>query len=120
VSTKEYHKQHNFKRYQTPEYKAYMREYALKQYGISLEIYESILIEQNYCCAICGKHQSNFKKRLAVDHNHETGEIRGLLCTGCNKFIISDRTANFFEKIVNYMKNSKHKGTGETVGRGRK
>lgn len=35
-------------------------------------------------CLICNKHSTEFTKRLAVDHNHETGIFRGLLCTDCN------------------------------------
>lgn len=40
--------------------------------------------EQNGQCAICGKHSTDCKRRLALDHNHKTGELRGLLCSGCN------------------------------------
>lgn len=51
---------------------------------ISLEDYNRIFDAQNGCCAICGRHQSELDKRLSVDHDHETGEVRGLLCHGCN------------------------------------
>lgn len=44
--------------------------------------------EQNGLCAICGNPEKAFMKTkvmyLAIDHNHKTGEIRGLLCTNCN------------------------------------
>jgi len=40
--------------------------------------------EQNGCCAICKKHQIEFKKKLHVDHNHKSGQVRGLLCHNCN------------------------------------
>jgi hypothetical protein len=40
---------------------------------------------QHGCCAICHKHESQFTNRLAVDHNHRTGVVRGLLCYYCNK-----------------------------------
>ena len=47
--------------------------------------------EQNECCAICGKHKSELnmkrKNNLCVDHCHETGRIRGLLCDKCNRGI---------------------------------
>lgn len=49
--------------------------------------YNELFAQQNGCCAICGRHQSNLTKRLAVDHNHITGEIRGLLCHKCNQGI---------------------------------
>ncbi|MBU2051427.1 MAG: endonuclease VII domain-containing protein [Gammaproteobacteria bacterium] len=60
------------------------RNTVLKRGGITLEEYNQMFAKQNGCCAICGKHQSELKNRLAIDHNHETGEIRGLLCTSCN------------------------------------
>lgn len=53
-------------------------------YGITIEQYEEKLKEQNFACAICRRDQSLFKKRLHVDHNHETGKVRGLLCMDCN------------------------------------
>lgn len=53
-------------------------------YGITSEQYNQMFLQQEGCCAICGKHQSEFKRALCVDHNHETGEIRGLLCSKCN------------------------------------
>jgi hypothetical protein len=62
-----------------------MTKRALKRlYGISLEQYKKMADAQMNCCAICGKHQKNFNHRLAVDHCHETGKIRGLLCAKCN------------------------------------
>ncbi len=51
----------------------------------ALNQYNSILEKQNYSCGICHKHKSNFSKEFAVDHNHETGVVRGLLCDNCNK-----------------------------------
>lgn len=54
------------------------------KYGITLEQYNNLLREQDHCCAICLKHESEFSKRLSVDHCHGTGNIRELLCTLCN------------------------------------
>lgn len=53
-------------------------------YNLSIADYEKMFKTQGGSCGICGKHQSEFKVRLAVDHNHKTGEIRGLLCNTCN------------------------------------
>lgn len=58
---------------------------ALKKYGITPEGYDSLLKKQKHCCAICGQHESKFKKRLAVEHNHATGFVRGLCCDYCNR-----------------------------------
>ncbi len=56
-------------------------------FGITLVEYNQMFEEQQGCCAICGKHQASEKRALAVDHDHETGRIRGLLCSGCNQGI---------------------------------
>lgn len=53
-------------------------------FNITLNQYNQMLKDQNECCALCNRHQSNFKRSLAVDHCHKTGRIRGLLCIACN------------------------------------
>lgn len=39
-------------------------------------------------CAICNRPATTFRKRLAVDHDHKTKEIRGLLCLHCNRYVV--------------------------------
>ena len=51
---------------------------------ISRDDYNKVFIEQDGKCLICGKHQSELEKGLAVDHDHITGKVRGLLCFHCN------------------------------------
>lgn len=58
-----------------------------KLYGVTQEIYERLLKEQDGACAICRRPATEFKRRLAVDHDHQTNEVRGLLCFTCNTFI---------------------------------
>jgi hypothetical protein len=53
-------------------------------FGITLDQYNTISAEQNHACAICGTPQSEQLKKMAVDHDHETGRIRSLLCHNCN------------------------------------
>jgi len=54
--------------------------------GTTLEKYNELLVAQNGACAIC--HQTcTSGKDLGTDHNHATGEIRGLLCHRCNRAI---------------------------------
>ncbi len=65
------------------------RRYNLRHHrGMTLERYDELLTEQNGVCAICKKPETMFRqgkvKRLAVDHDHKTGENRGLLCNYCN------------------------------------
>ncbi len=70
VNNPEYHKAYDFKR----------------RYGISLERYNQLLESQGGVCAICGGVNEN-GKQLSVDHDHSSGEVRGLLCTNCNSGI---------------------------------
>lgn len=53
-------------------------------HNISLETYNQMFVDQKGCCKCCGRHQSILPKGLFIDHCHITGNIRGLLCTGCN------------------------------------
>lgn len=53
-------------------------------YGISLADYNIMLENQNHKCAICGQDETRFQKKLVVDHCHETGKVRQLLCNMCN------------------------------------
>ena len=63
-----------------------VREYCVTHsYGISTSQYESMLSAQGGVCAICGSPPQ--KKRLAVDHCHTSGKVRGLLCDKCNRGI---------------------------------
>ena len=72
------------KRYRS-ENKEQERNRTLKaKYGIDLWEYNQMFEEQAGCCGICQQHQTRFKRALAVDHCHETGEVRGLLCRECN------------------------------------
>lgn len=55
-----------------------------RQYGITLADYEKLNIAQGRVCAIClGPNRNG--KRLDVDHCHDTGKVRGLLCAHCNQ-----------------------------------
>jgi len=53
-----------------------------RKYGLTPEGYSELLATQNGVCAICGKTPNS--KNLCVDHDHNTGKIRGLLCDRCN------------------------------------
>ena len=47
--------------------------------------YDGLYNKQKGCCPICKRHQSELNHKLYVDHNHKTGQIRGLLCNRCNQ-----------------------------------
>lgn len=71
-------------------------------YGISLQKYEEMLIFQKGICPICGDAPNG--RRLVVDHNHTTGEIRGLLCYRCNCALgMMVENPNTAEKMLEYI-----------------
>jgi hypothetical protein len=71
---------------------------------MTYERYLKMLEDQNYCCAICSIHKDLVKRQLAVDHNHDTGEVRGLLCDACNGGIgkLKD-SATILLKAIKYL-----------------
>ena len=62
----------------------------LDQYGLTLDSYHALAEKQNFLCAVCGESPKPRKKKSAefddfvIDHDHTTGELRGLLCNTCN------------------------------------
>lgn len=85
----------------------------LRKFGMTIEQYKQMLHDQADVCAICqckesakASNQSTIKQ-LAVDHDHKTGAIRGLLCMNCNKGLgaFSDSIARL-EAAVLYLKRS--------------
>lgn len=70
------------KRYrQSDKGKKYHKDFKFRQrYGITLKIYEQMVLSQENRCAIC----KEIADKLVVDHDHETGKVRALLCEPCN------------------------------------
>jgi Recombination endonuclease VII len=54
----------------------------LRKYGITLEGFDALLVEQRYRCRICLERL--YTDTTHVDHDHQSGRVRGLLCTNCN------------------------------------
>lgn len=86
------------------------RDFQWKARGIKCteELYNELLTNQQKCCAVCKKHESNFKIKLAVDHCHENGNIRGLLCRRCNTFVIPlvEKHRDYVDRAIAYLKDS--------------
>lgn len=74
-----------------------------KYYGISLTEYDEILTKQNGVCAICNTKPKT--KNLAVDHDHTTNRVRGLLCSNCNTGLgLFKDEPNLLKKSIKYLK----------------
>ena len=65
-----------------------MQKHRQRKYGLDLATYSAMVAEQDNKCAICAQTETATRhgkvKALAVDHDHTTGKIRGLLCSDCN------------------------------------
>lgn len=92
-----------------------------REFGITADDFYTLLKGQRGVCALCGKSERvTYKKeiqegvfvetpkRLSVDHDHETGKIRGLLCFDCNKRLYSNNSEglNWIKSAAKYLENS--------------
>jgi len=80
--------------YKSKKFKLYRKKYRT-------QIYNDRIKEQNGVCAICGKSPSE-NKRLSLDHDHDTQQLRGLLCTKCN-LIVGTLENNDLRKAIEYI-----------------
>ena len=70
------------------------------KYNMSIKEYNVLLEAQNNKCLLCSKSPEDNGKALSVDHDHQTGKIRGLLCDNCNKGI------GFLKENIETLKNA--------------
>jgi len=83
------------------------KDHQLKyKFGITLEDFDRMVESQNGLCAICDGENVKINGKivsLAVDHNHETGKVRGLLCNGCNTSLGRLKTIAMLKKAIKYL-----------------
>lgn len=88
-------------------------------FSITPEEYDAILAEQGGGCGICGRPPTD-GKRHAVDHDHKSGLIRGLLCFMCNKRVLGARSADVLIRTAAYVQDPPAKRViGDRVAPGR-
>jgi len=84
---------------------SYTKSNLKNSYNITLEEYDQMLMAQKGCCKICSRHHTEFKRALAVDHCHETGKIRALLCFNCNSVLgYAKEDTNTLKSAIKYLK----------------
>lgn len=100
--------------------------YLKRTYGIDMHKYQEMLQEQSGVCKICRKEgfllAESHKMKLVVDHCHETGIIRGLLCHNCNRGLgLFQDSVDNLNNAVNYLKGattSSKERTSQAIGDG--
>jgi len=112
-SNKEYKKEYHKKWFaqNKEKLKVYRRAADLKKnYGVSLDQYNDMLVFQNALCAICHKpetqvhHKTGFPYSLAVDHCHKTNKVRELLCSNCNRTLgMVNDNIELMQKMIEYV-----------------
>lgn len=77
------------------------------RYGLTLDDLQAMVEQQDFACPICDMEISNIleyktDRTVVVDHNHETGEVRGILCSKCNLMLGNAResTEILYKSIV--------------------
>lgn len=98
--------------------RAYSRRYLRKAYKITLEQYEEMFADPH--CRICGSKgfviSRNGKAKLAVDHDHLTGKIRGLLCHNCNRALgLFGDSLDKLRKAIEYLEGATTIPKGSTL-----
>ncbi len=82
------------------------REWQLARYGVTGEWYEAQMVAQGGKCAICGTTEPGKGRRskyMCVDHDHETGRVRGLLCHKCNLALGLFASSQNLQKAQEYL-----------------
>lgn len=83
----------------------YQNNHLKRNYGITLNEYNQMLMEQGHRCKTCGTTEPGGKHgKFMVDHSHNTGEVRGLLCKSCNIALgeVGDNI-NTLQKMIEYL-----------------
>ena len=97
----------NHRRMADPEYRAHkqakQRDWNVrKAYGISGAQLDACLLQQGYQCCVC---KGAVDRMSAIDHCHDTGEVRGVLCRGCNLALWLNDDPEMLRRAIVYLEN---------------
>jgi hypothetical protein len=91
-------------------YRFFRLKEVLNMHGITLDKYHSLLEWQDFCCAICGTDVVSVASRQThIDHDHETGKVRGILCGKCNTGLGKLGDGKHLDAAVRYIARSRKK-----------
>jgi len=92
------------------------KRYLKKIYNITPDIYNDKLVKQGGGCAICGSVLPGGTGRFHIDHDHKTGNMRGLLCFMCNSGLgMFKDDLCLFDKVYHYLDVHRHIITDRTI-----
>lgn len=82
-------------------------QHLVRKYGITQADYDRMLTDQGGGCALCSAKPEDltagrYRTYLHVDHCHDTGKVRGLLCPDCN-LLIGRRPNDWFRRAADYL-----------------
>ena len=83
----------------------YGRKNHLRKYKLTIEDYEALERKQRGRCAVCRRFPRQ-QYRMVVDHDHDTGKVRGLLCNRCNIGVAYIEDPNFVDLVRSYLARS--------------
>ena len=88
------------------------RKAVIRSYGLTPEEFEAMRLKQSNKCAICGSTDWG-RPSPSIDHDHETGKVRGLLCNRCNRTLgLAEDSIPLLTKMIKYLeKNGKERQT---------
>lgn len=109
ICANRYAKRRRDKLHEAGRHKEWKRKIRLRDYyGLTVEQFHAMEVAQGGVCAICGNPETASNKHgllpLSVDHNHKTGNIRGLLCLVCNRKLVSVEDGHFLHLALSYLK----------------
>jgi hypothetical protein len=95
----------NYREKNKDRIKEQRREYCIKKYNISKRDYDNILLYQNNKCAICHDELNKSIRSPPVDHCHNSGKVRGILCHKCNTGLgFFKENPEILESAIRYLK----------------
>lgn len=97
---KKKHRERQKKWYSSEKGKAFLKKQRAKKYGITVEFLDSL----GDVCSVCGGDGRNSRGTIHIDHDHNTGEVRGVLCMRCNQalgLLLDD--VNILRAAIDYL-----------------
>lgn len=105
-----YRREYYYKNHERERMRRRIASWRQQGINITVEEWKALIVKQNNRCAICSRHGSEFKNKLAVDHDHKTGRIRGLLCFACNRYLVQifEKYTDLLPKVQDYINGKEH------------